>query len=572
MATVSGTFTAAQQASGVFFLRDGETVRIVATVTGSATIALQSSDYQPAAAWATVLTITTTTSGTDYKNTTGRPVYLRLLATAISGSTAYSLADVTGDQVLSERPEGGWYDAAGRRVAYMSDEGLVGPVLTPAAQGGYVHLFDYLTPEEIADAVGLTRTLDMTTNVQAFLTAITAGKKGLVPYGYYPVNNLTLDGDRTSLEMEGYAIFWKNANGPVLTISGDDVTCINVECRDDSGTYTGHGIVTTGNRPKFYFCSALGHELRALHMTDAGAYEVRGQRTPWSTRDTGATGWDMEVVRGLYGTIDGFVASKSTGGVKYTDVGSQKMVNCQVGKVSVLADTSPAGVNGGTFIGNRILGNVAIDLSNAVVIGNQFGSSTVFTWGTGTSGHYYEGNVESSGFTMTNSGNDSAYIKRSVGASGKIETKFGDDASAAIMKATPDAGGLFEFPQIRFPNNFGVLFRNAADDANAGSVIATSGNNMQMAALIEALQLSVITGKSIQFVVNSAEVAGVNASGIRIGVAAGSQSAGVLGLGNGTQTTVGAAGAASALPANPTGYLRAYLGSTHIVIPYYAQA
>lgn len=36
-----------------------------------------------------------------------------------------------------------------------------------------------------------------------------------------------------------------------------------------------------------------------------------------------------------------------------------------------------------------------------------------------------------------------------------------------------------------------------------------------------------------------------------------------------TQTTVGAAGAASALPATPTGYLTVMLGNTPVVIPYY---
>ena len=39
-----------------------------------------------------------------------------------------------------------------------------------------------------------------------------------------------------------------------------------------------------------------------------------------------------------------------------------------------------------------------------------------------------------------------------------------------------------------------------------------------------------------------------------------------------TQTTVGAAGAASALPAAPTGYLRWTNGTTEFVIPYYLQA
>lgn len=41
---------------------------------------------------------------------------------------------------------------------------------------------------------------------------------------------------------------------------------------------------------------------------------------------------------------------------------------------------------------------------------------------------------------------------------------------------------------------------------------------------------------------------------------------------NSTQTTVGAAGAASALPANPTGYLILDISGTEYVLPYYAKA
>lgn len=37
-----------------------------------------------------------------------------------------------------------------------------------------------------------------------------------------------------------------------------------------------------------------------------------------------------------------------------------------------------------------------------------------------------------------------------------------------------------------------------------------------------------------------------------------------------TQTTVGAAGGASALPATPTGYLTVMVGNTPYVMPYYA--
>lgn len=39
-----------------------------------------------------------------------------------------------------------------------------------------------------------------------------------------------------------------------------------------------------------------------------------------------------------------------------------------------------------------------------------------------------------------------------------------------------------------------------------------------------------------------------------------------------TQSTVGAAGGASALPATPTGYIKAIVNGTTVVIPYYAAA
>lgn len=39
-----------------------------------------------------------------------------------------------------------------------------------------------------------------------------------------------------------------------------------------------------------------------------------------------------------------------------------------------------------------------------------------------------------------------------------------------------------------------------------------------------------------------------------------------------TQTTVGAAGSASALPANPTGYMVITIGTTEVVVPYYAKS
>lgn len=77
-------------------------------------------------------------------------------------------------------------------------------------------------------------------------------------------------------------------------------------------------------------------------------------------------------------------------------------------------------------------------------------------------------------------------------------------------------------------------------------------------------------GALTQLTLNTASA--LFSANVALSGAATTQSAGVLSIGNTTQSTVGAAGGASALPATPTGYIKAYLGSTQVVIPYYAQA
>lgn len=77
---------------------------------------------------------------------------------------------------------------------------------------------------------------------------------------------------------------------------------------------------------------------------------------------------------------------------------------------------------------------------------------------------------------------------------------------------------------------------------------------------------------SISFKINGDQWFQMSASGLNIAANAASTGAGQVRLGADSQTTVGAAGGASALPATPTGYLKFYRGTSHFVIPYYAQA
>ena len=59
---------------------------------------------------------------------------------------------------------------------------------------------------------------------------------------------------------------------------------------------------------------------------------------------------------------------------------------------------------------------------------------------------------------------------------------------------------------------------------------------------------------------------------IKVNAVAPTVTAGQVAIGATHQTTVGAAGGASALPATPTGYLIINVAGTAMVIPYYAQA
>lgn len=73
------------------------------------------------------------------------------------------------------------------------------------------------------------------------------------------------------------------------------------------------------------------------------------------------------------------------------------------------------------------------------------------------------------------------------------------------------------------------------------------------------VERSYITGDGDAWFQRAVTIQGVPASG----------TAGALTIGIGTQSTVGAAGGAAALPATPLGYLRVWIGTTEVAIPYY---
>jgi hypothetical protein len=91
----------------------------------------------------------------------------------------------------------------------------------------------------------------------------------------------------------------------------------------------------------------------------------------------------------------------------------------------------------------------------------------------------------------------------------------------------------------------------------------TAGANGRFAAASGQMDLGVGANVFMRLASQSADFLGTG--DLRV-----SNAAGRLRLDNGNQTTVGAAGGASELPATPTGYQKFKIGTTEYVFPYYA--
>jgi hypothetical protein len=419
-----------------------------------------------------------------------------------------------------------------------------------------VSAFDFIPVAEHAAIVARTSTYNATTAIQA---AIDTGKTVEFPAGDYQAVGLTMSTARQRLIALGDVRIIKNANGVILSSSADNIELNGIAFRGESATpaFTGHNISLTGSGPRLINCGSRYAFARALKST-GNNLQLYGTCDIYQTADATGTGYDIEVgVSGtatLYHEIHGYYSSQSTGGILFVDCGSQTIVGGEFGKLNISAGTSPSGVNGGKCLGARILGNVTVGLSNAAFSGNQFGAIT-FTISSGVSGTHYDlGNSEQSGFSFVNSGTVNQPIMRydTAGAGGYITYQYGPSSSLAKTQVDPSSGDQYILN--------GSQYLAASRNTYYGSTnkrIGSSGGNFEIINNDGALQLT--SSAQHQFVISGNVKFAIN-------------TAGRPQFDGGTQTTVGAAGGASALPATPTGYIIMNVGGTEFVMPYYAKA
>lgn len=323
---------------------------------------------------------------------------------------------------------------------------------------------------------------DNSTNDSAAIQeAIDTGLPVYFPDGIYHCAGLTQDTDQQRFLGAGKVMLVKNANGTILASTGDHVVLQNIQFRGEASTpvFTGDNVTFTGENCAMVNCGSRYAFGRAVKAT-GGHFQILGTCDIYQTADTSATGYDVEIgVSGtatLYHNITAIYTSQATGGILFVDCGGQSVVGSTFGKLTVESGTSPAGVNGGKYVGNRILGDVTVEISNAQFSANQF-AVIDFTIAASVTGVNLDvSNLFQSGATLTNSGGGSNALVRSVGASGDIELKYGGDASEAVLKITPTTG-RFTFPDaVVLANTMALILQDSGAGDGASLSMNASGD------------------------------------------------------------------------------------------------
>jgi len=367
---------------------------------------------------------------------------------------------------------------------------------------------------------------DDSTTIQ---NAINTTQNVYFPDGDYRCANLTASTNFQTFYADGASgvLIRKNANGPIITFSGNNQQCTNLAFRgeDSTPTFTGHNVVSSGAHFSMINCGSRWAVGRAVLATGSHV-QIIGTNDIYHTNDATATGYDIEIgVSGtatLYHNLIGVYSSQSTGGIKLIDTGSAFVTGGQFGKLYIAKGTGPAGINGGVTSGCRILGPILVEASTALFIGNQAGSSATLTFAAGTSQCKWDISNSESGGAFSNLGNANNLMVRESSAGSYTIHQYGDDNDTNATIRHNNSSGLLRLSGLELPNNINLSLRNAADDANAVKFNVNASDDFSISNTTSNKTNSYSTtgtasGSRHQFNVNAVAKAVIDNKGIVVG-------------------------------------------------------
>lgn len=343
-----------------------------------------------------------------------------------------------------------------------------------------------------------------TAGLQSAIDLAAANSMELLIVGTCRAANLSVSANFFKMRGIGNARIIKNANGPIVTVTGNSVIFENIGFRGDAATptFTGDNVVATGELFSLLNCGSRWAYGRAVKATGNRTI-IQGTCDIYQTADASSSGYDIELgVNGtsrLYHMLSNFNSSQATGGILLIDCGSAFINGVQFGKYTVDPGSGAAGGNGSIIQGCRILGNVSIGSSSAILCGNQFGAVGI-VFESGTSGCRMDrSNTFQNGHTITNLGNDNNLIERVTETGGVTEIKIGDDLSDNLTAYGVTPGSITTFKaELRVANNKALRF-SGTDGNAAGSLLVTASNNFQLftAGLAQSLQVLPASGNPL---------------------------------------------------------------------------
>ena len=270
MASIAGTFTAAQQTSTDLTLGARESLNVILTRTGSGDFSVALEERVTGLTYQRVTSYAADTAGTVVNNDTDARRYFRLVCLAVVGndSIAYTLADVAADSLAGYPVR----SAAGDVVLDVTDAGIEAPTVTATTLAGTlstaaqtsVTSLGVLTALQVDNLNINGNTISSTAGTDLNITPL-AGQQ-IVLDGVINVDAGVVTGATSITSTD----FLGNVTGAVAATTVSASGAVTLTEAAVVGAVAGSS-TTASTRPGEYF-TTITLTARALTVTDALAY------------------------------------------------------------------------------------------------------------------------------------------------------------------------------------------------------------------------------------------------------------------------------------------------------------